>query len=90
MFQPKKFIKCMKTDPLYIDAMAALTEIYYRSNQLDSALYYANRALQLDAYHPAANYYAGITYRAQGDLIDALESLGWAARSMEFRSADIP
>ncbi|BBE20233.1 TPR-domain containing protein [Aquipluma nitroreducens] len=83
----KSLLKCMKTDPLYIDAMAALTEIYYRSNQLDSALYYANRALQLDAYHPAANYYAGITYRAQGDLIDALESLGWAARSMEFRSA---
>lgn len=82
----KSLLKCLKTDPLYIDAMAALIEVYYRSNQLDSALYYANQALQLDTYHPAANYYAGITYRAQGDLIDALESLGWAARSMEFRS----
>jgi tetratricopeptide (TPR) repeat protein len=82
----KSLLQCLKTDPLYIDAMAALVEIYYRSNQLDSALYYANRALQLDTYHPAANYYAGITYRAQGDLINALESLGWATRSMEFRS----
>ena len=78
--------KCLQKDPLYIDAMAALTEIYYRSNQYDSALYFANNALQLDTYHPAANYFAGITYHAQGNLTDALESLGWAARSQEFRS----
>jgi hypothetical protein len=78
--------KCLQKDPLYIDAMAALTEIYYRSNQYDSALYYANNALQLDTYHPAANYFAGVTYHAQGNLTDALESLGWAARFQEYRS----
>jgi tetratricopeptide (TPR) repeat protein len=78
--------KCLQKDPLYIDAMAALTEIYYRSNQYDSALYYANNALQLDTYHPAANYFAGVTYRAQGNLTDALESFGWAARTQEYRS----
>lgn len=82
----KRLKKCLDKDPLFIDAMVALTELYYRSYQLDSAMYYANKALQLDAYHPAANYYAGITYRAQGDLINGLETFGWAARSMEFRS----
>ncbi len=80
------FKKCLEKDPLYIDAMAALTEIYYRSNLYDSALYYANNALQLDTYHPAANYFAGVTYHAKGNLTDALESLGWAARSQEYRS----
>ena len=78
--------KCLQKDPLYIDAMAALTEVYYRSNQYDSALFYANKALQLNTYHPAANYFAGVTYRALGNLTDALESLGWAARSQEYRS----
>lgn len=78
--------RCLQQDPLYVEAMAALCELYYRSNMPDSGLYYANLALQLDTYHPAANYYAGITYQSQGDLRDALESLGWAARSMEFRS----
>ena len=82
----EQYKKCLQKDPLYIDAMAALTEIYYRSNQYDSALYYANHALQLDTYHPAANYFAGVTYHAQGNLTDALESLGWAARSQEYRS----
>jgi hypothetical protein len=87
-FNPAKelFKKCLEKDPLYIDALAAITEIYYRSNLYDSALLYANKALQLDTYHPAANYFAGITYLAKGDLINALEALGWAARSLEFRS----
>jgi tetratricopeptide (TPR) repeat protein len=82
----KSLKKCLEKDPLHIDAMVALAELSYRSNRYDSALYYTGHALQLDTYHPAANYYAGITYRAQGDLINALESLGWAARSMEYRS----
>lgn len=87
-YSPAKglFIKSLQEDPLYIDAMVALTELYYRSLQYDSALYYANNALQLDTYHPAANYFAGITWLAKGDLIDALETLGWAARSPEYRS----
>ncbi len=80
------FKKCLQKDPLYVDAMSALIEIFYRSNQCDSALYYANNALQLDTYNPAANYFAGVTYHSQGKLVDALESLGWAARSQEFRS----
>ena len=83
----KLFQKCLRQDPLYIDAMVALVEIYYRSNQYDSALYYADQALQLDTYHPSANYYAGVTYQVKGDLINAVESLGWAARSNEFRSS---
>ncbi len=82
----KLFKRCLQKDPLYIDAYAALTELYYRSMQYDSALYYANSALQLDTYHPAANYFAGITYLAIGELEDAIESLGWAARSPEYRS----
>lgn len=80
------FKKCVAIDPLYIDAYAAMSEIFYRSIRYDSALYYANKALQLDTYHPSANYFAGLTYLAEGDLTDAVESLGWAARSTEYRS----
>ncbi len=80
------FERCLNKDPLFIDAMAALTELYYRSNQYDSALFIAHKALQIDTYHPATNYYAGVTYHARGDLINALEKLGWAARSFQFRS----
>jgi predicted Zn-dependent protease len=81
------FKKCLKKDSQYLEAMASLAELFYRSNQYDSAQYYADQALQLDAYNPASNYFAGITFRAQGNFINALETLGWAARSMEYRSA---
>jgi hypothetical protein len=85
--QAKELFKiCLQKDPLYIDAMSSLTEIYYRSMQYDSALYYANSALQLDTYNAGANYFAGVTYHALGNLTDALESLGWAARWPEYRS----
>jgi len=80
------FIRCLNQDPLYIDAMSALTELHYRKAQYDSALFYANRALQLDTYHAGANYFAGVTYNAKGNLIDALESFGWAARWPEYRA----
>ncbi|MFN8255042.1 MAG: DUF5107 domain-containing protein [Bacteroidales bacterium] len=88
-YKPAKtfFKSCLKKDPLYSEAMVGLSELYYRSALYDSSLYYANQALQLDTYHPGANYFAGINYLAQKDFINALESFGWAARSMEFRSA---
>lgn len=80
-------LKCLQMDPLYTDAMAALAEVYYRSCLYDSSLYYSNRALQMDTYHPSANYFAGLAYKAKENLIDAVESLGWAARSIGLRSA---
>jgi Tfp pilus assembly protein PilF len=80
------FKKCLEKDPLYIDAIACMAELNYRSAEYDSALYFANNALQLDTYHPAANFYAGVSYMAQGYPTDAIESLGWAARSPEYRS----
>ena len=83
-----KFLKkCLEKDPLHIDAMAAMSELYYRLVRYDSALYHANNALMLDTYHPAANYNAAITYLALGNTTDALECFGWAARSPEYRSA---
>jgi hypothetical protein len=84
----KKSLKtCLQKDAMHIDAMAALSELYFRNNLPDSALLYANKALTLDTYHPAANYFAGINYKLKGDYLNALESFGWAARSIEYRSA---
>ena len=81
------FKECLRLDPFHIDAMAALAEIYFESAQFDSALVYINKALLFDTYHPAVNYQAGNVYRATKDFINATESFGWAARSLEFRTA---
>lgn len=77
----------LEDNPAHLDALAALAEIYYRQGRHEAGLEPARRALSIDTYHPAANFMAGILYQARQDPINALEALGWAARSMEYRSA---
>ena len=82
----EKFEALIEINPSHQEALVKLAELEYRKTNYDAALNYANAALRLDTYNPEANYKAGIIYRAQHDFINALESLGWAARSMEYRS----
>ncbi len=65
----------------------ALAEVLFRNAQYNEAMDQVNMALSIDTYRPHSNYVAGNIYRATGDYINAMESFGWAARSMEFRSA---
>ncbi len=83
----EKFRACLVQDAAHRGALTGLAELYFRRGQYEQAVEHARRALQFDTYDPAANFVAGIAYRAQGDFINALETLGWAARSMAFRSA---
>jgi hypothetical protein len=79
--------RCLQKDSLHLGALAELGELYYRSGLYDSSLREVNTVLRQDTYHPKANYIAGLAYKAKGDWVNALESLGWAARGLEFRSA---
>lgn len=80
------FRECLKNDSLHFGALTDLAELHFRSGQFDSSLILLNKVLRHDTYHPKANYIAGISYKAKGDLINAIEALGWAARAMEYRS----
>ncbi|PKA99991.1 uncharacterized protein DUF5107 [Flavobacteriaceae bacterium MAR_2009_75] len=73
-------------DPYHQSGLVKLAELEYRKTNYDRALAHANTVLKLDTYNSGANYIAGISYRAQNDTINALESLGWAARDMKYRS----
>jgi tetratricopeptide (TPR) repeat protein len=79
--------QCLHKDSLHLGALAERAELYYRSGLYDSSLRDVNTVLRQDTYHPKANYVAGLSYKAKGDWVNALESLGWAARAIEFRSA---
>lgn len=83
----EKFRECLDIDPYHSGAMCAMASLYFDRGEYGQGLEYANRALRLDTYDPHANYVAGILYRGKGDLLNAKESLGWAARSMTYRSA---
>ena len=82
----KKYKECLKKEPLHIRALTRIAEIYCRRAQYEKGLECVSRALKNDMYNPDANYVYGVISRYTGNLIDAKETLGWAARSMNYRS----
>jgi len=82
----RKYQACLKQEPVHMQALSALAELYYRRGQTGQALTYATLALEQQMYDAQANYLYGVICRRRGRLLDAKETLGWAARSMEFRS----
>jgi tetratricopeptide (TPR) repeat protein len=64
-----------------------MADLYFRSGEYAKGLAAIHIVLQLNGYDEAANFMAGNLYRAMGDFTNAREAFGWAARSMEFRSA---
>ncbi|CAM4326596.1 DUF5107 domain-containing protein [Zobellia nedashkovskayae] len=78
--------KLISIDPSNTKALVRLAELEYRRSNYELALEHANTVLKMDTYNSSANYMAGIAYRAKHDTINALESLGWAARDIKYRS----
>ena len=69
------------------EALLALSELHYRKGKYDKSLHLSSLVLMQNTYDDKANYLAGIAYSKKGDFVNALESFGWAARSIEFRTA---
>jgi len=82
-----KFKACLEKEPGHVRALTRAAEILFKRTQYLSALDYARDALAIDAYDPAANFIYGVISRWLGNLADAKDGFGWAARSLEFRSA---
>ncbi len=77
---------CLLKEPTHVRALSRVAEIYTRRGEYDVALTYAAKALAVSMYDAEANYVYGVAARRLGRLADARETLGWAARSMEYRA----
>ncbi len=73
--------------PWHREALMAMADLQFRSALYADGGETIRKVLQFGTYDARANYLAGIIYRAAGDLTNAKESFGWAARSMACRSA---
>lgn len=82
----KKLSELIRLDPSHRASHIKLAELEYRKTDYKTSLQLANTVLRMDTYDSGANYMAGIAYRAMNDTINALESLGWAARDAKYRS----
>lgn len=82
----EKLSKLIENDPSNQIGLVKLAELEYRRTNYQKALELVNNVLKMDTYNSPANYMAGIIYRALDDKTNALESLGWAARDIKYRS----
>jgi len=82
----KRYLACVELEPQHVRALTRIAELHLRRAEYENTLEYAGQALSLVMYDPAANYIYGVVARRLGRLVDAKETLGWAARSLEYRS----
>ncbi|WP_171017381.1 DUF5107 domain-containing protein [Maribacter sp. ACAM166] len=80
------FKELLQLDPSHRAALVKLAELDYRKTNYDRSLKHANAVLKMDTYDSGANYIVGLSYREINDTINALESFGWAARDIKYRS----
>ncbi len=82
-----RLLSCLEKEPGHVRALTQVAELYFKRAEYEKARNYALRALAIDAYDAGANFIYGVVSRELGQYADAKDGFGWAARSLEFRSA---
>lgn len=82
-----KLLASVNKDSNFLPVLAKLAELYYRDLRFQDAVDLAKKALSIDTYDPAANYYYGLANVQLGNLTDAKDGFDLAALSIEYRSA---
>ena len=82
-----KLRESLAKNPNYVPALTDLAMLLYRRMQYDEALDLAKKALSINTYDAAANYYYGLINMKSGKIADAKDGLEIASMGMEYRSA---
>ncbi|WP_018612177.1 DUF5107 domain-containing protein [Segetibacter koreensis] len=82
-----KLRESLQKEPYYVPALTSLAMVLYRNMQYDSALSVVKKALSVDTYDEASNYYYGLINNKLGNLTDAKDGFDLAAMGAEYRSA---
>jgi Tfp pilus assembly protein PilF len=82
----EQLMACLAKDNGFVPALADMSMLLYRKMQYSEALVYAKKALSINTYDPAANYYYGLINQRLGNRTDALDGFDIATQSEEFRT----
>jgi len=77
---------CLKKDSGFVPALTDLSMLLYRKMNYTEALNYAKKALSINTYDPAANYYYGLINKKSGNKTDAIDGFDIATQSEEYRT----
>ena len=83
----EKLEACLKKDANFMPALADLAMVEYRNLDYAKAVERAKKALSIDTYDPAANFYYGLASLRLGKITDAKDGFDIAAMSAEYRGA---
>jgi tetratricopeptide (TPR) repeat protein len=83
----EKINTCLQKDKNYVPALTALSELEYRKLNYKAAFEAASKALSINTYDAAANYYYGLAALKLNKLFDAKDGFDIATQSAEFRVA---
>ena len=83
----EKLKAAIQKDPHYLPALVDYAVLLYRNQNYLEALSMVKKALSIDTYDAAANYYYGIINMALGNITDAKDGFDISALGNEYRSA---
>ena len=78
---------CLQKDPNFLPALNSMALLMLHNLQYDDANAFAKKALSIDTYDPAANYYYGLANVHLRKLTDAKDGFDIAALNIAYRSA---
>ncbi|MNX32991.1 Beta-barrel assembly-enhancing protease [compost metagenome] len=83
----EKLTECLQKDPNYAPALSDMAFLQMRKFQYTEAVVTASKALAINTYDPAANYYYALANLHLGNSTDAKDGFDIAASSVEYRTA---
>ncbi len=78
---------CLEKDPNYLPALTDMSMLLYNKMEYEEALFFSKRALSINTYDPAANYYYGLINYRMGKIADAKDGFEVASLGIEYRNA---
>ena len=83
----EKIAACLKIDKNYLPALVALSELEFRKLNYSDAFEASLKALSVNTYNAAANYYYGLAAWKLNRSFDAKDGFDIASQSAEYRVA---
>ena len=82
----EKLRACLEKESGFVPALTDLSMLLYRRMHYEEALLFAKKALSINTYDPAANYYYGLINKKLGKQTDAIDGFDIATQSEEYRT----
>ena len=77
-----KLEACLKKDPNFLPALTEMSLLMLRNMQYKEAYSFSKKALSINTYDPAANYYYGLANIQLGNFTDAKDGFDIASLSL--------